>query len=53
MDFQFTEQIGEMLKQLEYINECDTFGQKTNKDGIHRVSPDYMIIVFVPTSSRS
>lgn len=26
-----------MLKQLSYIDDCDTLGQKTNKENIHKV----------------
>ena len=37
-DMEFAKQIGEMLEQISYIDECDTLGQKTNKTDIHNVS---------------
>ncbi|KAL2263935.1 hypothetical protein VTK26DRAFT_4122 [Humicola hyalothermophila] len=35
-DLTFAKQIGDMLEQLSYIDECDTLGQKTNKESIHK-----------------
>ncbi|KAM3457627.1 hypothetical protein MY3296_001059 [Beauveria thailandica] len=35
MDVEFAKQTGEMLEQMQYINDCDTFGQKTNEKNIH------------------
>ncbi|WPH01822.1 Hypothetical protein R9X50_00467600 [Acrodontium crateriforme] len=35
-DLEFAKQIGEMLSQLSYIDDCDTLGQKTNKSDIHK-----------------
>ena len=37
-DMEFAKQIGEMLEQISYIDDCDTLGQKTNKTDIHNVS---------------
>lgn len=34
----FAKQIAEMLDQMQYINACDTLGQKMDQKGIHRVS---------------
>ena len=31
-----------MLEQLSYIDDCDTLGQKTNKENIHKVIPVYI-----------
>lgn len=36
-DLQFAKQIGEMLEQLSYIDDCDTLGQKSSKKDIHKV----------------
>jgi hypothetical protein len=36
-DLEFAKQIGEMLEQISYIDDCDTLGQKTNKKDIHKV----------------
>ena len=38
-DLDFAKQIGEMLEQLSYIDDCDTLGQRTNKEDIHQVIP--------------
>ncbi|KAF7877700.1 hypothetical protein EAF04_001371 [Stromatinia cepivora] len=35
-DLNFAKQIGQMLEQLSYIDDCDTLGQKTNKIDIHK-----------------
>ncbi|KAK3897896.1 hypothetical protein C8A05DRAFT_38525 [Staphylotrichum tortipilum] len=35
-DRKFREQIGQLLRQLSYIDECDTLGQKTGKKDIHK-----------------
>ncbi|MCJ1435357.1 hypothetical protein MMC27_004729 [Xylographa pallens] len=35
-DLEFAKQIGEMLEQISYIDDCDTLGQKTNKKDIHK-----------------
>ncbi|CZS94644.1 hypothetical protein WAI453_013344 [Rhynchosporium graminicola] len=35
-DIEFAKQIGEMLGQISYIDDCDTLGQKTNKLDIHK-----------------
>jgi len=42
-DLDFAKQIGEMLEQLSYIDDCDTLGQITNKIDIHKVSPVYLL----------
>ncbi|KAF5873600.1 putative ankyrin repeat protein [Botrytis fragariae] len=36
-DLNFAKQIGQMLEQLSYIDDCDTLGQKTKKIDIHKV----------------
>ena len=36
-DVDFAKQVGEMLQQLSYIDDCDTLGQKINKKDIHKV----------------
>ena len=38
-DLEFAKQIGEMLEQISYIDDCDTLGQKAHKTDIHNVSP--------------
>ncbi|KAK3897898.1 hypothetical protein C8A05DRAFT_38527 [Staphylotrichum tortipilum] len=35
-DAAFAKQIGDMLEQLSYIDDCDTLGQKTDKKDIHK-----------------
>ncbi|ERS96506.1 hypothetical protein HMPREF1624_07422 [Sporothrix schenckii ATCC 58251] len=35
-DAQFAMQIGDMLEQISYIDDCDTLGQKTNKTDIYK-----------------
>ncbi|KIX03675.1 uncharacterized protein Z518_07228 [Rhinocladiella mackenziei CBS 650.93] len=35
-DLQFAKQIGEMLEQISYIDDCDTLGQRTNRIDIHK-----------------
>ncbi|KAF2416555.1 hypothetical protein EJ08DRAFT_99133 [Tothia fuscella] len=35
-DLEFARQIGEMLEQISYIDDCDTLGQKTNNTDIHK-----------------
>ncbi|KAF2267298.1 hypothetical protein CC78DRAFT_490454 [Lojkania enalia] len=35
-DLEFAKQIGEMLEQISYIDDCDTLGQRTNKTDIHK-----------------
>ncbi|KFZ04192.1 hypothetical protein V502_10338 [Pseudogymnoascus sp. VKM F-4520 (FW-2644)] len=35
-DLEFAKQIGEMLEQISYIDDCDTLGQKGNKIDIHK-----------------
>ncbi|KAH6627225.1 hypothetical protein B0J18DRAFT_426830 [Chaetomium sp. MPI-SDFR-AT-0129] len=35
-DRRFGEQIGQLLQQLSYIDDCDTLGQKTGKQDIHK-----------------
>ncbi|KFY59291.1 hypothetical protein V496_05718 [Pseudogymnoascus sp. VKM F-4515 (FW-2607)] len=35
-DLEFAKQIGDMLEQISYIDDCDTLGQKGNKRDIHR-----------------
>ncbi|KAF4124384.1 hypothetical protein GMORB2_5050 [Geosmithia morbida] len=37
-DLEFAKQIGEMLEQISYIDDCDTLGQKADRADIHRVS---------------
>jgi len=36
-DLEFAELIGKMLEQLSYIDDCDTLGQKTDSEQIHKV----------------
>jgi hypothetical protein len=36
-DLEFAELIGKMLEQLSYIDDCDTLGQKTGSEQIHKV----------------
>jgi hypothetical protein len=36
-DLEFARQIGEMLEQISYIDDCDTLGQRINKTDIHKV----------------
>ena len=36
-DLEFARQIGEMLEQISYIDDCDTLGQRVNKTDIHKV----------------
>lgn len=36
-DLDFAKQIGEMLEQIPYIDECDTLGQKAGREDIHKV----------------
>ncbi|KAI1498957.1 hypothetical protein F5X99DRAFT_391625 [Biscogniauxia marginata] len=35
-DLEFAKQIGEMLEQISYIDDCDTLGQKANNQDIHK-----------------
>ncbi|CAN9292594.1 unnamed protein product [Alternaria alternata] len=35
-DLEFAKQIGEMLEQISYIDDCDTLGQRANKTDIHK-----------------
>ncbi|KFY93587.1 hypothetical protein V498_04342 [Pseudogymnoascus sp. VKM F-4517 (FW-2822)] len=35
-DLEFAKQIGEMLEQISYIDDCDTLGQKGSKKDIHQ-----------------
>lgn len=35
-DLEFAKQIGEMLEQIAYIDDCDTLGQKADKEDIHK-----------------
>ncbi|KAL5371373.1 hypothetical protein DPSP01_014309 [Paraphaeosphaeria sporulosa] len=35
-DLEFARQIGDMLEQISYIDDCDTLGQRTNKSDIHK-----------------
>ncbi|KAK6365425.1 hypothetical protein LTR64_008794 [Lithohypha guttulata] len=35
-DLEFAKQIGEMLEQLSYIDDCDTLGQRANRQDIHK-----------------
>ncbi|TPX14511.1 uncharacterized protein E0L32_005475 [Thyridium curvatum] len=35
-DLELAKKIGEMLEQLAYIDDCDTLGQRTNKEDIHK-----------------
>ncbi|KAF4512779.1 hypothetical protein G6O67_000119 [Ophiocordyceps sinensis] len=35
-NLEFAKQIGEMLEQLSYIDDCDTLGQRTGKTDIHQ-----------------
>lgn len=37
-DVDFAQKIAEMLEQVSYIDECDTLGQKTNRQDIHKAS---------------
>jgi hypothetical protein len=36
-DLDFAKQIGDMLEQISYIDDCDTLGQKSDKEDIHKV----------------
>lgn len=49
-DLEFARQIGEMLEQISYIDECDTLGQSINKTDIHKVIQitisDVLLILF-------
>lgn len=33
----FAKQIAEMLNQICYIDECDTLGQKADREDIHKI----------------
>ncbi|KAK7224785.1 hypothetical protein V2G26_012788 [Clonostachys chloroleuca] len=35
-DREFARQIGEMLEQISYIDDCDTLGQQSDKQDIHK-----------------
>ncbi|CAN9290739.1 unnamed protein product [Alternaria alternata] len=35
-DLEFAKQIGEMLEQISYIDDCDTLGQRANKTDIYK-----------------
>ncbi|CRG85930.1 Cytoplasmic dynein 2 heavy chain 1 [Talaromyces islandicus] len=35
-DLDFANQIGAMLEQISYIDDCDTLGQKSDKEDIHK-----------------
>ncbi|CAH0044534.1 unnamed protein product [Clonostachys solani] len=35
-DREFAKQIGEMLEQISYIDDCDTLGQQSDKQDIHK-----------------
>ncbi|EKG09569.1 NACHT nucleoside triphosphatase [Macrophomina phaseolina MS6] len=35
-DLEFAKQIGDMLEQISYIDDCDTLGQRANKADIHK-----------------
>ncbi|KAI9739902.1 MAG: hypothetical protein M1818_004958 [Claussenomyces sp. TS43310] len=35
-DLEFAKQIGEMLEQISYIDDCDTLGQKSDREDIHK-----------------
>ncbi|KAK5093253.1 hypothetical protein LTS08_008936 [Lithohypha guttulata] len=35
-DIEFAKQIGEMLEQISYIDDCDTLGQRANRTDIHK-----------------
>ncbi|KAF7562456.1 hypothetical protein G7046_g1687 [Stylonectria norvegica] len=35
-DLEFAKQIAEMLEQISYIDDCDTLGQKSDKQDIHK-----------------
>ena len=37
-DLDFAKQIVAMLKQIAYIDDCDTLGQKADRNDIHKVS---------------
>lgn len=49
-DLEFARQIGEMLEQISYIDDCDTLGQRINKTDIHKVIKmtisDVLLILF-------
>jgi hypothetical protein len=36
-DVDFARQIGEMLEHIQYIDDCDTLGQKEDRADIHKV----------------
>ncbi|KAL2812448.1 hypothetical protein BDW59DRAFT_155281 [Aspergillus cavernicola] len=35
-DLDFAKQIGDMLEQISYLDDCDTLGQKTDRKDIHK-----------------
>lgn len=37
-DLEFAKQIGEMLEQISYIDDCDTLGQRANRKDIYKVT---------------
>ncbi|SPO01953.1 related to vegetatible incompatibility protein HET-E-1 [Cephalotrichum gorgonifer] len=41
-DLDFAKQIGDMLEQISYIDDCDTLGQRSNKQDIH----DALVLVY-------
>ena len=47
---EFAKQIGEMLEQISYIDDCDTLGQKANKKDIHEVTYSELFEVFLTLS---
>lgn len=36
-DVEFAGKVAQMMEHIKYINDCDTFGQKTEEEGIHKV----------------
>lgn len=38
-DLEFADRIGDMLEQISYIDDCDTLGQKAEREDVHKVFP--------------
>lgn len=52
-DAEFAEKIAEMLEHMEYINGCDTLGQKIGDEGIHDVCLSSIYISMAYTQECS
>ncbi|WPB02450.1 uncharacterized protein RHO25_007085 [Cercospora beticola] len=42
-DLDFAKQIGEMLENMRYIDDCDTFGRRTKQPEVHKA----LVLVYV------